>query len=100
MKLSKNPTENSVNQRFSHLLQIYSGITGQIYRSNVEKPRKALYGLSYPVTFGFGFLAWCKAAWYGYAFFSGVMALYALIITRPNGRRKAGGEDKVKSGVK
>jgi hypothetical protein len=90
MKLPKTLTEQkqSSSKRLSELLQIYSGVSGQIYKSDVEKPHKALYGMCYPTALGFGLLALFKGAWYGYAFFTALMALNALIITTRNGLNK------------
>ena len=88
MKLPITYAEHSLGARLSQLSEIYAGITGHIYRSNVETHRKALYGLAYPTALGFGMLALFKSAWYGYAFFAGLMAVYALVITRSNGGTK------------
>jgi len=90
MKLPKTLTEpkQSSAKRFSELLEIYSGVHGQIYKSNVEKRHKALYGICYPTALGFGLLALFKGAWYGYAFFTALMGFNALIITARNGLNK------------
>ncbi len=88
MKEPKTKTELSVTERFIQLSEIYAGITGQIYKSDVEKPHKALYAICYPTALGFGLLALFKGPWFGYAFFALVMGFYALIITVWNGRNK------------
>lgn len=97
MKSPKNLTENSPTERLSQLLQIYSGISGQIYKSDVETSHKALYGLSFPVALGFGLLALCGAPWYGYAFFAGLMTFFASIITKQNERKNKWQKDEAES---
>jgi hypothetical protein len=99
MKLPITHTEQSLGERWSQLSQIYAGITGHIYNSNVETHRKALYALAYPTVLGFAMLAFFKSPWYGYAFFSGVMALYALVITKSNGGSKAGRKGQTEPGA-
>jgi len=43
---------------------------------------------------GFAVLGFSKAAWFGYAFFAGLMGLYALIITLSHGSKKKRREDQ------
>ena len=88
MNEPENESKPSIGERFATALEIYSGISGQIYTSNVARHHKALYGLSYPTALGFGLLALCKGPWYGYAFFTAIMGVYALIISARNGRSK------------
>jgi hypothetical protein len=99
MKLPITHTEQSLGERLSQLSEIYAGITGHIYHSNVEPHHKTLYGLAYPTALGFAMLAWFNAPWYGYAFFAGVMVLYALVITKSNGGSKTGRKSQIKPRV-
>ena len=99
MKQSKNTTEKSITDRFLELGRIYSGISGEICRSDIEKPHKALYGLSYPIALGFGLLALCGGAWYGYAFYAGIMGFFALIITTRNERKTRSRKSEVEPGT-
>lgn len=99
MNEPKTETELSVRERFLQLSEIYAGISGQIYKSDVQRHHKALYGLSYPTALGFGLLAAFKGPWYGYAFFATVMAVYALIITASNGRTKTHRKSKAELGI-
>jgi hypothetical protein len=99
MKLPKTLTENSISERFSQLSQIYTGISGQIYKSDVERHHKALYGLSYSAALGFGLLALFKGPWFGYAFYTGLIVSLALIITASNGRNKRRREGQTQPGV-
>jgi hypothetical protein len=88
MKESETKTELSLTERFYQLSKIYAGISGQIYKSDVEKHHKTLYGICYPAALGFGLLALFKGPWFGYAFFTLLIAFIALIITIWNGRSK------------
>jgi hypothetical protein len=87
MKSPKKATE-TLTERFLELSRIYSGISGQIYNSNIKRPHKALYGILYPVALAFGLLALCAAAWYGYAFLAAVAVSFALIITKHDERNE------------
>jgi hypothetical protein len=100
MKLPTTHTEQSPGERLSQLSEIYAGITGGIYKSNVEPHHKVLYALAYPTALGFAMLAWFKSPWYGYAFFTGLMALYALVITKSHGGSKTGRKSQIEPGVK
>jgi hypothetical protein len=99
MKLPKTLTEQeqSTTKRLSHLLEIYSGVSGQIYKSDVEKAHKALYGMCYPTALGFGLLALFESAWFGYAFFTALMTLNALIVTTRDGLNKTRRKSQTKS---
>ena len=99
MKLPITHTEQSLGERWSQLSQIYAGITGHIYKSNVERHHKALYGLAYPAALGFAGLSLCKGPWYGYAFFTVLMALYALVIAKSNGSSKTGRKSQTEPGA-
>jgi len=99
MKLPITETEESLGERLSQLSEIYTGVTGHIYDSNVEPHHKAVYGLSYPTALGFALLAWFNSPWYGYAFFAGVMVVYALVINNRNGGSKTGRKDQIEPRV-
>jgi hypothetical protein len=100
MNEPKTETELSIGEHFSRLSKIYAGVSGHIYKSNVERHHKAIYGLCYPAALGFGLLALFKGPWHAYALFAALMFSFALIISASNGRNKRDRESSAQLGAK